>query len=127
MTLLDEEAVKNGGNSIIRIKNTFDQPLHTFGQLQHSNLNDAKRASQTLFKRALEIGALQIIDEQFREKIAAGYLKVLEPDTINKIINGELYHQCVLRNYVTNLSSASSPLRLISNTAHKIPEQNTAW
>ena len=97
VTLLDEEAVKNGGTSIIRIKNTFDQPLHTFGQLQHSNLNDAKRASQTLFKRALEIGALQIIDEQFREKIAAGYLKVLEPDTIHKIINGELYHQCILR------------------------------
>lgn len=121
VTLLDEEAVRNGGTSIIRIKNTFDQPLHTFGQLQHSNLNDAKRASQTLFKRALEIGALQIIDEQFREKISAGYLKVLEPDTIHKIINGELYHQCILRNYVTNLSSASSPLRLISNTAHRIP------
>ena len=121
VTLLDEEAVRNGGSSIIRIKNTFDQPLHTFGQLKHSNLNDARRASQTLFKRAMEIGALQIIDEQFREKIAAGYLKVLEPDTINKIINGELYHQCILRNYVTNLSSSTSPLRLISNTAHRIP------
>ncbi len=45
VTLLDDEAVMNGGSSIIRIKNTFDRPLDTFGQLKHSNLNDAKQAS----------------------------------------------------------------------------------
>ena len=121
VTLLDDEAVMNGGSSIIRIKNTFDRPLDTFGQLKHSNLNDAKQASHTLFKKAMDIGALEIIDEQFRDKIAAGYLKILEPETIQKIINGELFHQCILRNFVFNLSSSSSPLRLVSNTAHRIP------
>ena len=77
-----------------------------------------------MFKRAKSLGALNVINDQFRDKIAAGYLKILEPSTIQKIMNGELFHQCISRGFVYNLSSSSTLLRLISNTSNYIPHSN---
>ena len=117
----EDEVLVKGGKSRILVKNTFNKPLYLIGKLENSNLKAAERSSLLLFRRAKELGALSVINDQFRDKIAAGHLEILPAETIRKIIKGELYHQCVSRNFVYNLSSKTTPLRLITNTQNKIP------
>ena len=98
----------------------FDRPVDQIGEKYHNNLVPAYRASVSLYKKCVKEGSLELIDSQFRSRIANGQLTPLTEDEINKIMSGEIKSNCILRGKVQNMKSESSPARIICNTSHKI-------
>ena len=121
VNLKDEKAFENGGNTEVEVSPTFEVPLEKIGKLENSNMKEAMEASKRLFIKAKQQKALRIVDNQFRDKIDAGYLEVLLPEEFEQIILCKICHQFVSKNIVVNLSSDSTPLRVISNTQNNIP------
>ena len=99
----------------------FSQPLETIGKKKNMNLKQAEQATRRLFDKAEDLDSLDIIHGQIRDKIFVKHLSIIPEEDMAKIEKGLIFAQTILRNQVFNLSSSSSPLRLICNTASSIP------
>ena len=114
----------------------FDRPPDQIGKKFHSNILPALKASTALYKKCIKEGSLNLIDSQFRTRIASGQLTPLTEAEIQGIMDGSILSQFILRNKVKNfhkngqilkfickvqnLRSETSPSRLVANTSHKI-------
>ena len=114
------------GSSKIVVTVPFSQPLETIGRLKNMNLKQAEQATRRLMDKADEMDSLDIIHGQIRDKMFVKHLSIIPQEDIVKIEKGLIFAQTVLRNKVYNLSSASSPLRLVCNTASNIPFSNSS-
>ena len=121
VSLKDEKKFLEGGSTKVIVSPTFEVPLKKIGSLENSNFMAAQKASFRLFKKSSEQNALNIVDNQIRDKVFAGYLEIVPPSIVRKIMAGEITHQFVSKNSVVNLNSTSTPLRIVSNTANNIP------
>ena len=77
VSLKDEKTFMEGGSTRIIVSPTFVVPLKTIGELENSNYLAAAKSSARLFTKSSSQNSLHIIDNQFRDKIAAGYLEIL--------------------------------------------------
>ena len=105
----------------IIVRSHFDRPLKYLGSLENSNIINARKDTDRMIDKAMNQNALHIIDAQFRDRLASGVSRILPTEIIQDIIDGKRYHNFVSKNYVYNLSSETSPLRLVSNTMKTLP------
>ena len=131
------------GKKHIEVNLPFACPTKDIGQLHHSNLIAALAATKRLYTQCVKEGSLSVIDNQFRNRIAKGWLEPLQEKEIEDIKTGKLHSQFVLRNKasvirnfisklfllclkVANLKSESTPTRLIANTSRAIDYTDAA-
>ena len=111
---------KKSGCFILTQHNMFDLSAEELGSLKSSNLVSALASSRRMLIKLKRLGFAELIHTQILARIEAGEFREYTAAEYRDAATGRMYSQTVLRNFVSNLNSRSSPLRLVSNTSHTI-------
>ena len=111
---------KKPGCFILTQHHMFDVSAQELGSLKSSNLVSALASSRRMLNKLRRLGFVELIHAQILARIESGEFREYTAAEYKDAATGKMYSQTVLRNFVSNLNSKSSPLRMVSNTSHTI-------
>ena len=75
-------AVKNeDGSSKVVVTVPLEEPLEAIGSLKNMNMPEAEKMTKKIMTKAAKLKSLEIIHGQIRDKISAGHLSIIPPET----------------------------------------------